>query len=187
MSADPWLPVHLPPAGVVIRAEQPGDVAAITAVHRAAFPDEDVARLVELLRASSDWVAELSLVAEMERRIVGHVAVSMAILRDHDSDTPIANLSPLGVLPDAQRRGIGSALVDEVVARAEQRGEPLLIVEGDPAFYGRLGFEYSVPRGIHITLPSWARPECAQMRLLRAIEPSLRGQVVYPAAFADVG
>jgi putative acetyltransferase len=109
--------------------------------------------------------------------------VSMAVLHDGPLDRPIAMLSPLGVVPDAQHQGIGSALVDEVAARAEKLGEPLVVLEGDPAFYGRLGFEYSVPHGIHITLPSWARPECAQVRLLRTGGPAFRGRVVYPPAF----
>ena len=122
----------------------------------------------------------------IDGRVVGHVAISMAILRDLQRDTAIANLSPLGVLPSVQRRGIGSALVDEVVARAAERGEPLVVVEGDPAFYGRLGFEYSVPLGIRITLPSWARPECAQVRRLRDTGSSPQGLVVYPPAFDEV-
>ena len=155
--------------GVTIRPERPSDAPAIGAVHVAAFPADEgpsVARLVEALRLLPGYDPELSLVAELDGRIVGHVMVGMAHLRD-GSDRPIANLSPLGVVPDAQRRGIGSALVEDVVARAAARGEPLVVLEGDPAFYGRLGFEYSVPHGIQITLPSWARPECAQVRLLR--------------------
>jgi putative acetyltransferase len=175
--------MHLPPPGVVIRAERPGDAAAIGDLHRAAFPAEDVGRLVDLLRDSPGYVPGLSLVAEMGGRIVGHVMVTMATLRDGQRDRPVAMLSPLGVLPEAQRRGIGSALVDEVVARTAQLGEPLVVLEGDPAFYGRLGFEYSVPHGIHITLPSWARPECAQVHLLRDTDPPLQGHVVYPPAF----
>jgi predicted N-acetyltransferase YhbS len=58
-----------------------------------------------------------------------------------------------------------------------------VVLEGDPAFYGRLGFEPSVPHGIRITLPSWARPECAQVILLREVMPLLQGLVVYPPPF----
>jgi putative acetyltransferase len=90
------------------------------------------------------------------------------------------------VAPELQRGGIGSALVHEVTARADGRGEPLVVLEGNPAFYGRLGFEYAVLHGIHITLPSWAPPEAAQVMRLRNYDPSIRGQVVYPPAFDDV-
>jgi putative acetyltransferase len=88
--------------------------------------------------------------------------------------------------PGVQRRGIGSALVLDAITRAEARGEPLVVLEGSPAFYGRLGFEYSVPHGIHMTLPSWAPPEAAQIRKLTSYDPRLRGRVVYPPAFDDV-
>lgn len=58
------------------------------------------------------------------------------------------------------------------------------MLEGDPNFYGRLGFEHSVPQGIHITLPSWAPPEAAQVMRLRRYDPTVRGLIVYPPAFA---
>ena len=170
---------------MTIRVEGPADAAAIAAVHRAAFPADEgteVARLVDALRVSPGYIPELSLVADIGGRIVGHVMVSIAAVRDGARLRPIALLSPLGVMPDVQRRGIGSALVDEVVARTDQRDEPLIVLEGDPAFYGRLGFEYSVPHGIHITLPSWARPESAQVRILHPTKPPLRGQVDLPTA-----
>jgi hypothetical protein len=98
----------------------------------------------------------------------------------------IANLSPLGVVPEFQRRGIGTALVQEVTARADSRGESLVVLEGKPEFYGRLGFEHSVPCGIHIALLSWARPEAAQVLRLSNYDPSIRGHVSYPPAFDEV-
>ena len=83
-------------------------------------------------------------------------------------------LSPLAVAPDRQRQGVGSALVRAVTQRADERGEPLVVLEGAPAYYGRLGFEPADPLGIHITLPDWAPPEAAQVMRLRAYEPSVR-------------
>ena len=112
--------------------------------------------------------------------------ISYVGLLDGDTEHRIASLSPLAVAPDAQRRAIGSALVREVTARADARGEPLVVLEGSPVFYGRLGFEHCVPHGIEITLPSWAPPEAAQMMRLRTYDPSLRGRVVYPPAFDAV-
>jgi putative acetyltransferase len=54
--------------------------------------------------------------------------------------TPVLQLSPLGVAPEHQRQGFGSALVRVSLEAARARGEPLLVVEGDPAYYGRFGF-----------------------------------------------
>ena len=98
----------------------------------------------------------------------------------------VASLSPLAVLPDVQRSGIGSALVRDVTARADRRGEPLVVLEGSPDYYGRFGFEHSVRSGIHITLPSWAPPEAAQVLRLSSYDRSRRGRVVYPPAFDEV-
>lgn len=166
-----------------IRAEGPGDYAGIASVVEAAFGSPLQTQLVEAIRRSPSFVPELSLVAEVGRNIVGHVMISGALLNDGDVQRQIANLSPLAVAPDWQRRGIGSALVLEVTARADNRGEPLVVLEGSPTFYGRLGFEYSVPHGIEIVLPAWAPPEAAQVLRLRGYDATLRGRVVYPPPF----
>ena len=168
---------------VTIRAEQPEDRAAIARVVGAAFGSPVEPRLVDDLRASADFVPEWSLVAEVDGGIVGHVMVTFALLQDGDSTRRIANLSPLAVAPELQHRGIGSALVGAVTALVDASGEPLVVIEGSPAYYGRLGFEYSVPRGIHINLPDWAPPEAAQMMRLTNYDAAIRGTVVYPPAF----
>jgi len=172
---------------VTIRPERPEDIDAISAVVEAAFGSPVEARLVENLRASDVFVPELSLVAERDGSIVGHVMISGAILRaDDGTEWSVASLAPLAVAPEAQRRGIGSALVKAVTARAEEMGEPLVVLEGSPAYYGRLGFEHSVPHGIHINLPSWAPAEAAQVMRLAGYDPARRGVVVYPPAFDDI-
>jgi putative acetyltransferase len=175
-----------PSGGLKIRVERPVDRPAVAEVVAAAFGSPREARLVELIRASPNFIPDLSLVAECEDRVAGHVMISFASLHAHDGEHGIAMLSPLAVAPDFQRRGIGSALVREVTGRADERGEPLVILEGSPALYGRLGFAHSVRYGIHITLPSWAPLEAAQVIRLGNYDPSLRGRVVYPPAFDDV-
>lgn len=171
------------PGRLSIRPERPEDGPAIARVIEEAFGSPAVARLVEAVRRSPGFIRELSLVGEVGGRVAGHVMISDAGLRDGETTRRVANLSPLAVVPELQRRGIGSALVREVAARADERGEPLVVLEGSPAFYGRLGFEPSLPHGIHITLPSWATPEAAQVLRLSRYSPLLRGQVVYPPAF----
>ncbi len=171
---------------MTIRPERPGDHDVIADVVAAAFGSAAEARLVEAIRASSHYVPELSLVAEVEGHIAGHVMVSFVTLRDDATQHHVASLSPRAVAPKFQGRGIGSALVREVTTRADDRGEPLVVLEGSPAFYERLGFEHSVPHGIEIALPSWAPPEAAQILRLRHYDPSIRGRVVYPPAFEHV-
>jgi putative acetyltransferase len=171
---------------VTIRAERAADIAAIAEAVGEAFRSAAEPRLVELLRASENFVPEWSLVAELDARVVGHGMVTYVPIRDGESEHRIASLSPLAVAPDLQGRGIGSALVRAVAARVDDAGEPLIVLEGSPVYYGRFGFEYSAPHGIEINLPEWAPPEAAQVLRLRNYDPSIRGLVVYPPAFDEV-
>jgi putative acetyltransferase len=171
---------------VVIRAEQPDDYGAIADVVAAAFGSAAEAHLVEAIRASPQYVPELSLVADLDGRVVGHVMISFTALHDDGSERWISQLSPLAVAPDVQGQGIGSALVRAVCALADTRGEPLVVLEGNPKYYGRFGFEPSATHGITLPLPSWAPPEAAQVLRLSRDDPSIRGRVVYPPAFDGV-
>jgi len=173
---------------VVIRPESPDDHDAIRRLVAAAFGSDAEAELVDRIRASPEYVADMALVAQLDGEIVGHVMIGHAVVRNDDGDRQIAMLSPLAVLPERQRGGIGSALVGAALAVAEARGEPVVILEGSPAYYGRLGFEYSVPYGIEIDLPQWAPRAAAQVKRLRSFDPddpTLRGKVIYPKAFDD--
>lgn len=165
------------------RTERPEDRPAISEVVEAAFGSSAEAELVEDIRQSEYFIPDLSVVAETDARVIGHVMVSYAMLHTQGGERRIAMLSPLAVDPAFQRRGIGSALVRKVTAEADARGEPLVVLEGSPKFYGRLGFEHSLLYGIEITLPSWAPPEAAQVLRLSNHEPSIRGRVKYPPAF----
>jgi len=169
-----------------IRVEQPSDFSAIAEVVAAAFGSPAEAKLVEAIRASPHYVPELSLVAELDGRIVGHVMISFTAIQNDDTERWISQLSPLAVTPEVQGEGIGSALVREVCALADDRAEPLVVLEGNPVYYGRFGFEPAAAHNIELPLPSWAPPEAAQVLRLKRYDPSIRGRVVYPPAFDEV-
>lgn len=91
-------------------------------------------------------------------------------------------LSPLSVLPAARRRGIGSALVRAAVSWAGAAGWPVVFLEGDPGYYGRLGFTAAGDDGF--SPPSVRIPLAAfQATLLPAYEPWMRGALVYADVF----
>src|SRR5438105_3631086 len=127
----------------LIRPERPPDSKEIAAVVAAAFGSQREADLVDAIRASPEYIPDLSLVADEDGEIVGHVMISFTALDDGTSRHRIFHLSPLAVAPTRQRCGIGSALVDAVSDAATAFGAEFVVLEGDPRFYGRLRFEPS--------------------------------------------
>ena len=170
-------------AEVSIRPERPDDFAAIRALVTAAFESEAEADLVDAIRRSRQYIAEMALVAELGDELVGHVMISGSTLRSDARDRPIVTLAPLAVAPSHQGSGIGSALVRAATAVAAERGEPLVVLEGNPVYYRRFGFEPSYDHGIEMTPPDWAPREAGQVLRLEAYDASLTGLVVYPPAF----
>ena len=171
---------------VRIRVERTEDRDAVAAVVAAAFGSRAEADLVEAIRSSPEYIAELSLVAEGDGGIVGHVMVSHAELHRGDVRHLIFSLAPLAVTPSRQGQGIGSALVKAVTDAARKMGAAFVVLQGDPRFYGRLGFEPCAPLGIAIELPPWAPPAAEQILVLGDYDRSVCGRVVYPAAFDAV-
>ena len=134
--------------GVVIRPERDADHPVIAEVVRAAFvrhPDE-VALFVERIRASEQFIPELALVAEDSSGVIAHVMLSWVGI-EGGSRTRILNLTPMSVRPDRQRIGVGTQLIRDALARAEEAGEPAVMVEGIPAYYPRFGFEQASALG----------------------------------------
>ena len=176
------LPITIRPE----RGDDPAEAAAIADMVTAAFGSDFEGGLPAAIRASDNYIPESALVAVHDGRVVGHVMISHVDLRGADGVVRrVATLSPLAVAPDVQGQGVGRALVRAVVAVAESRGEPLVVLEGSPRYYGALGFEHSVPHGIAVNLPDWAPPEAAQVMRFGAVDPALNGTIEYPPYFTE--
>jgi putative acetyltransferase len=158
------------------------DWPAILEVHRRAFGGDDVPRLVEGLRAGAYDVPSLSFVAEVAGAVVGNVMHSWVTVEG--TDHRVLQLSPLGVLPQHQRQGHGSNLVRAALEGVRAFGEPLVLVEGNPAYYGRFGFVRATDLGLRPppSSPDWA----FQVAVLDESVPLPTGQVVYSPPFRDV-
>ncbi len=98
---------------------------------------EEVARLVRELSEDPGYQPRYSLVAEEDGHIVGHVLLSLVFAAD---DEPLLLLAPLAVAPEHQQAGIGAALVTAALTRAAEDGARMVLVYGDPAYYGHFGF-----------------------------------------------
>ena len=173
--------------GVVIRTQRDADEPGIAEVVRAAFARraDEVAAFVERIRASEHFVPDLALVAEDASGVVGHVMVSWVGLESRVRSR-ILNLTPLSVRPDCQRQGIGSRLVIEALVRAEEAGEPAVMVEGVSAYYPRFGFERASSLGFIVPHPK-IPDEAFMVRRFPGYTPDVAGQIVYPEAFDALG
>lgn len=162
---------------VAIRPERPGDEEAIAAVHRAAFGKDEEVQIVERLRAGPDYLPHLSLVAEQDGAIVGHTILSRARL----DARPALGLGPIGVLPDRQRDGIGSALMHASLDAAREAGEAVVVLLGHPTYYPRFGF---VPASrLGITPPFEVGDEYFMALELQPGAANGGGRFAYSAAF----
>jgi putative acetyltransferase len=123
---------------VHIREESEIDRAAVLQVHREAFNRDAEAALVERLRA--DRFPQLSLVAEIDSVVVGHVLFSEAQLVFESEEKTIGALGPVAVLQSHRRRGVAESLIRHGLRLCWQRPWPAVIVLGNPAYYGRFGF-----------------------------------------------
>jgi putative acetyltransferase len=162
---------------VIIRDETGADYDDVRRINDAAFGETSESALVDAIRGSDRFVPELSLLAVYKGQSLGHVISSYVDLVP--GTTRVLQVGPLAVLPARQRRGIGSALVRETIRRADDRGEPLLLIEGNPAYYGRFGFTRADALGIEPP-PEAHGPQYFMLRPLRAYDSSLRGRAVYP-------
>jgi putative acetyltransferase len=157
-----------------IRDETARDRDAVRALLRAAFVDEPaVVQIVDELYRSGD--AAISLVAERDTKIIGHILFSRL-------KAPIRalTLSPLAVHPDVQRAGVGSNLVRKGLERARHDNWQAIFVLGSPAYYGRFGFNAADAAGY--TAPYWGWPF---MALILDDAVPRTGRIDFPAAFAD--
>ena len=169
---------------LTIRTQTPADRASVRHVVEAAFGEKGatVAVLVESLQASDAFADGLSFVAERDGEVVGHVMLTRGWVDAPRRLVEVHVLSPLSVLPEHQRNGVGSALVAHAVAAAEAAHSPAVFLEGSPAYYPRLGFEPGTAHGF--TSPSVRIPDPAfQVVTLSAHEPWMTGALVYPDRF----
>lgn len=130
---------------VLIRPEAQEDYSGVYAVNASAFDTPAEANLVEVLRREA--FPYISIVAEENGEIVGHILFSPVVLSGH-ADLKIMGLGPVAVAPARQGRGIGSALVKAGLERCKELGYGTVVVLGHTGYYPRFGFTPSVSYGI---------------------------------------
>jgi putative acetyltransferase len=168
---------------VIVRRLADADGPAVRRVLTAAFADDgQVADLAAALLARPDQ-PDAAFVAEQEAgEVVGHVQLSRGWVDAPRELVDVLVLSPLAVDPRYQRQGVARALLDAALAAAEAAGAPLVSLEGDPGFYGRLGWARASERGF--APPSTRIPDAAfQVTVLPAWQPWMTGALIYNDTF----
>ncbi len=170
---------------ITVRPEKPGEEAVTGAIHEAAFGRPAEAAIVDAIRGTDDWIAAGSLLAVDElKRPLGHVLVSRGRLKiDGGAEREIAMVGPVGVLPNAQGEGVGTALMRAAISLGVRSHMPLICLLGDPGYYSRFKFEPGRAVGID---PPQDWPDDSWM-VLRTPDwtPGLRGTAHYAPGFGE--
>lgn len=167
-----------------LREERPDDHGAVDRVITQSFGDygDSMVALVADLRYHLVRHRGLSLVAEDAGHVIAHAMFTRQLLDAKPRLVEVQSLAPISVLPHYQRKGVGTALIRQGIEQLTARGVPIVFVEGDPAYYARIGFVGAV--GLGFRKPSLRIPDPAFMvRTLPAYEAWMAGTLVYCDAF----
>ncbi len=143
---------------IEIREERPDDVAAVRELNRRAFGQDQESNIVDALRANG--AALLSLVATLNDRVVGHIMYSPVSV---GGNVKGAALGPMAVIPERQRQGIGSKLIEAGNQNLKNADCPFIIVVGHANYYPRFGFRPASEHGIKC---EWDVPDDVFMLLV---------------------
>jgi putative acetyltransferase len=165
---------------MLIRSESGTDQTTIAEINRLAFGGDHEVELIDRLRAEGQVLSSL-LAVDAYDRILGHILFSRVVVHTRAGDVPVASLGPMCVLPQMQRHGIGSALVRHGIKACRRLGEAAVIVVGHPRFYPEMGFSRHVVE--HLESP-FAGEAFMGLELVPGSLSAIRGEVIYPAAFA---
>ncbi len=166
----------------IIRREQPQDIPEVRQVNIRAFGQEQEALVIDQLRKNCNSI--LSLVALNDGKVVGHILFSPAVIEGRHGRLVGTGLAPLAVLPEYQRKGIGSELIQTGIARIREGGCPYIIVIGHPDYYTRFGFDQAGRFGIS---SEWSVPKEAFMILVldRRVMNGITGVAKYRQEWAE--
>lgn len=172
---------------IQIRQEQAADFPAVFALVEQAFSDLEISDhteqfLVERLRKTDAFIPELSLVAEDNSRIVGHILLTKLKIQNEQQEFESLSLAPVSVLPAFQRQGIGAILIEEAHCVAKSLGYTSVILVGHENYYPRFGYKPASTFGI--TFP-FEVPDANGMavELVENGLAGISGTVVYPPGF----
>jgi putative acetyltransferase len=171
---------------MLLRTETPKDYDHVYQLNIAAFGNrEDESKLIERIRLSEEFIPELSIIADNQGEIVGHILLSKAKVVQADEIYDVIVLAPVAVHPMHQKKGIGGMLINEGVKRATRLGYGLVLLIGHPTYYPKFKFQQAAKYGL--TLRQFDVPEDVFMvrELIEGELGRISGELQYPKAFFE--
>lgn len=176
---------------VNIRQERPDDHQWVVEITQRAFEAMELSNgkegeLVHNLRKSNSFIPELSLVAEFEGKIVGHILFTPIIIDNGSRQFTSLILAPVSVLPEFQNKGIGSQLILAGHQKAKEQGYQSVILFGHPQYYPRFGYQPCAGWNIKSPLALPSDDVFMAVELTEGALKGVSGTVVLPEEFAGV-
>lgn len=166
---------------LTIRPEEPNDIPAIRQINDVAFGGDGEGQLVDALRDGG--YAPISLVAQQQGQLIGHILYSPLAIASGDVSVPALALAPMAVLPDYQRQGVGTQLVEASLDMAREQGHEIVIVLGHPEYYPRFGFRAELARPLE---SPYAGEAFMALELVPGALDGVRGEVRYAPPFGEM-
>ncbi|SNR73127.1 GNAT family N-acetyltransferase [Flavobacterium sp. ov086] len=174
---------------IKLRKENENDYKSVFQLVEKAFEKEEYSDhkeqfLVEKLRKSEVFIPELSIVAKVENKIVGHILLTKLEIKNDSKTFESLALAPVSVLPEFQGKGVGSKLILYSHKVAKELGYKSIILLGHENYYPRFGYELTNKYGIEMPFDVPAE-NCMVITLTENGLSGVNGKVVYPAEFFE--
>lgn len=167
---------------MTIRQEKTADYDAVREINTVAFGQTEEAELVTKLRQNDHFIPELSIVAEENNIVIGHILFTPIYIGNGIQRYQSLALAPLAVLPEQQGKGVGSALINEGFNKARELGFSSVVVLGYSEYYSRFDFLPAKDFGVHPPIAEWKEAFFVK-ELKKGSLSEVTGTVSYPPEF----
>ncbi|GAA5221641.1 GNAT family N-acetyltransferase [Membranihabitans marinus] len=174
---------------MTIRQETEKDHSEVFNVIESAFKEAEFADnteqfLVERLRKSDTFIPELSMIAEIDGKIVGHILLTKLKIKNKSTEFDSLALAPVSVLPEFQGKGIGGKLIVEAHKKAKELGHKSIVLLGHENYYPRFGYKQADKYGIELPFDVPIE-NCMVIELIENGLKGVKGMVEYPKEFNE--
>lgn len=172
-----------------IRQENNHDFEAVFNLIQKAFQSEPFSDhkeqfLVERLRKSDAFIPELSMVAEIDGKVVGHILLTKLKIKNETNEFESLALAPISVMPEFQGKGIGKELIISSHTKAKELGYKSIVLLGHEKYYPKFGYKQADKYGIELPFEV-PKENCMVIALTEKGLHGVNGLVEYPKEFGE--